>query len=347
MDSIFFDHSDALGIEKDATKAEIRIGYRKAALIYHPDKHSSNPTKFTAQFWAVQEAYEVLNDLYWKAIYDVENRHRRNRTRSGRLYATPKGYSRKAKNPPKSPENPFTNPNVFTGTNKLGHGPFDSGAYSFSFIPPDRLPKNSFKWAKGPYVNSTHTHFLDFKAGSVSANAPRSKLILKHSTSAPSDWSPWPKMSPEELASTASRFPSGKPIHNHLENLPRPNPSRPSPRNCTMMVCSISNTSLRFATRSRLLLDTAPYGMYQCTLHSHVKFQQSFSIPTELKEPGWYAFSLEGGNSNHNILQMHIGGNVTTFLIVSQCPCKTVENLCRCIFLVHGRWLPFEFQRFY
>ena len=63
------DYYEVLGINKSATKAEIKKAYRKKALQYHPDK---NPGDATAEekFKVAAEAYEVLSDDNKKARYD-------------------------------------------------------------------------------------------------------------------------------------------------------------------------------------------------------------------------------------------------------------------------------------
>jgi len=63
------DFYDILGISKSATQAEIKKGYRKMAIKYHPDK---NPDDKTAEekFKLAAEAYEVLSDENKKARYD-------------------------------------------------------------------------------------------------------------------------------------------------------------------------------------------------------------------------------------------------------------------------------------
>ncbi len=63
------DFYEVLGVSKGASAAEIKKGYRKMAVKYHPDK---NPGDTTAEekFKLAAEAYEVLSDENKKARYD-------------------------------------------------------------------------------------------------------------------------------------------------------------------------------------------------------------------------------------------------------------------------------------
>jgi molecular chaperone DnaJ len=63
------DYYEILGISRSADQAEIKKGYRKMAIKYHPDK---NPDDKTAEdnFKKAAEAYEVLSDENKKARYD-------------------------------------------------------------------------------------------------------------------------------------------------------------------------------------------------------------------------------------------------------------------------------------
>ncbi|QVY66468.1 molecular chaperone DnaJ [Polaribacter sp. Q13] len=63
------DFYEILGLSKSATQAEIKKGYRKMAIKYHPDK---NPDDKAAEenFKKAAEAYEILSDENKKARYD-------------------------------------------------------------------------------------------------------------------------------------------------------------------------------------------------------------------------------------------------------------------------------------
>ena len=59
------EYYDALGLSPDASAAEIKKAYRKAAIQHHPDK-GGNAEKFKS----INEAYAVLSDDQKKAAYD-------------------------------------------------------------------------------------------------------------------------------------------------------------------------------------------------------------------------------------------------------------------------------------
>lgn len=62
------DYYEVLGVNKTASKDEIRSAYRKLAKQYHPDiNHDPDAPK---KFEEVQEAYDVLSDDNKKAAYD-------------------------------------------------------------------------------------------------------------------------------------------------------------------------------------------------------------------------------------------------------------------------------------
>jgi len=62
------DFYEVLGIEKNATQADIKKAYRKMSMKYHPDKNKEHDS--TEQFKEVQEAYDVLSDVDKKSQYD-------------------------------------------------------------------------------------------------------------------------------------------------------------------------------------------------------------------------------------------------------------------------------------
>jgi len=63
-----------LGVTSEATEAEIKSAYKKSALKWHPDRHSSKSEEEKAEaenkFKSIGEAYEVLSNPEKKARYD-------------------------------------------------------------------------------------------------------------------------------------------------------------------------------------------------------------------------------------------------------------------------------------
>ena len=62
------DYYEVLGIDRDASKDEIKKAYRKLARKYHPDVNKAEDAE--EKFKEVKEAYEVLNDDQKRAQYD-------------------------------------------------------------------------------------------------------------------------------------------------------------------------------------------------------------------------------------------------------------------------------------
>ena len=59
-----------LGVERNASDAEIKKSYRSKAMKFHPDRNADNPVEAEAKFKQIKEAYEVLSDPKKRAAYD-------------------------------------------------------------------------------------------------------------------------------------------------------------------------------------------------------------------------------------------------------------------------------------
>jgi len=65
------DYYDILGIDRNASQAQIKKAYYKLAKKYHPDKtDESNKEEYTKKFQQIGEAYETLSDENKRKIYD-------------------------------------------------------------------------------------------------------------------------------------------------------------------------------------------------------------------------------------------------------------------------------------
>ena len=64
------DYYDILGVNKSASKDEIKKAYRKLALKYHPDKNPNN-AEAEERFKQISAAYNVLGDENKKREYDM------------------------------------------------------------------------------------------------------------------------------------------------------------------------------------------------------------------------------------------------------------------------------------
>lgn len=68
MSSTYQDYYKTLGVEKNASQADIQRAYRKLARKYHPDINKSGDSE--EKFKQINEAYEVLGDPEKRSKYD-------------------------------------------------------------------------------------------------------------------------------------------------------------------------------------------------------------------------------------------------------------------------------------
>ena len=63
------DYYEVLGVSKNASEADLKKAYRRAAQKFHPDRNPDDASA-EANFKQAKEAYEVLSDAQKRAAYD-------------------------------------------------------------------------------------------------------------------------------------------------------------------------------------------------------------------------------------------------------------------------------------
>lgn len=94
MAAASFDPFEVLGLERGATKDQIRTAYRDLVVRYHPDKHRGNPLEelAAAKLIEINRAYEVLSDDVKRATYEARSQAPRSapqQARSGTVASAP------------------------------------------------------------------------------------------------------------------------------------------------------------------------------------------------------------------------------------------------------------------
>lgn len=61
---------ETLGVQSNASSAEIDEAYKKLSTQYHPDKNKTNRKEAESKFNDVNEAYDILSNKNRRAHYD-------------------------------------------------------------------------------------------------------------------------------------------------------------------------------------------------------------------------------------------------------------------------------------
>jgi DnaJ-class molecular chaperone len=70
MNASSINYYEVLQVFQNGSNEDIKKSYRKLAFKWHPDKNADNTEEAAATFQRIGEAYDVLNDLEKRAVYD-------------------------------------------------------------------------------------------------------------------------------------------------------------------------------------------------------------------------------------------------------------------------------------
>src|SRR5512138_2147814 len=119
----FIDYYKILGVDKNATLAEIKSAYRKLARKYHPDLNP-NDKDAKSKFQQINEANEVLSDPEKRKKYDQygEEWKHAEEFEKARHYNEPSSESRRSGFSGTQPESDFSDffESLFGGSAKAG-----------------------------------------------------------------------------------------------------------------------------------------------------------------------------------------------------------------------------------
>ena len=64
------DYYEVLGVDRNASEADVKKAFRRLAMRYHPDRNPDQGEEVANRFKEAKRAYEVLSDEQQRAAYD-------------------------------------------------------------------------------------------------------------------------------------------------------------------------------------------------------------------------------------------------------------------------------------
>lgn len=134
------DYYNILKVHRNATEEDLKRGYRRLAMIWHPDKNPNNKKEAEAKFKQISEAYDVLSDPQKRQIYDLYGEEA---LKSGQVPPPPAGHRGGPQHHQNHPNPSFRfNPRdaddiyaeVFGGSSDVGGGSNRSTYYRDGFF---------------------------------------------------------------------------------------------------------------------------------------------------------------------------------------------------------------------